>query len=66
MDPRNVIYLDVHVMVSPTLIVSKSWVPTEARVLFRARFWCSLSCRSMKELYLALLKETPLRTAPMT
>ena len=49
MGPRNVIYIDVHVMVSPTLIVSKSWVPTEARVLFRARFWCSLSCRSMKE-----------------
>lgn len=36
------------------LIVSRSWVPMATRDRFRAMFWCSLSCRSMKLSYLKM------------
>ena len=36
------------------LMVSRSWVPMATRVRLRARFWWSLSWRSMKLSYLKL------------
>ena len=41
--------------VKGAFIVSRSCVPMATRVLCRARFWCSLSWRAMKDSYLSLV-----------
>lgn len=47
-------------------IVSRSCVPIATSVRCRAKFWCSLSCKAMKDSYRACVNLILRRIAPET